>query len=112
MVGNMLSQSWYKLYNNTKNIIINDGNYKISVDDTNSIILDVGATGVVQVTGDLQVDGSQTTVNSSTLEIEDNEIHTIIGEKEALKQRFCQDLSHYLDKNEDIEVMMNQYLKL
>ena len=35
-----------------KNIIINDGNYKISVDDTNSIILDVGATGVVQVTGD------------------------------------------------------------
>ena len=50
-----------------KNIIINDGNYKISVDDTNSIILDVGATGVVQVTGDLQVDGTQTTVNSSTL---------------------------------------------
>ena len=47
-----------------KNIIINDGNYKISVDDTNSIILDVGATGVVQVTGDLQVDGTQTTVNS------------------------------------------------
>ena len=57
-----------------KNIIINDGNYKISVDDTNSIILDVGATGVVQVTGDLQVDGTQTTVNSSTLEIQDNEI--------------------------------------
>ena len=56
-----------------KNIIINDGNYKISVDDTNSIILDVGATGVVQVTGDLQVDGTQTTVNSSTLEIQDNE---------------------------------------
>ena len=52
-----------------KNIIINDGNYKISVDDTNSIILDVGATGVVQVTGDLQVDGTQTTVNSSILEI-------------------------------------------
>ena len=63
-----------------KNIIINDGNYKISVDDTNSIILDVGATGVVQVTGDLQVDGTQTTVNSSTLEIQDNEIVVNKGE--------------------------------
>ena len=65
-----------------KNIIINDGNYKISVDDTNSIILDVGATGVVQVTGDLQVDGSQTTVNSSTLEIEDN-YHGMLTRLEA-----------------------------
>jgi len=63
-----------------KNIIINDGNYKISVDDTNSIILDVGTTGVVQVTGDLQVDGTQTTVNSSTLEIQDNEIVVNKGE--------------------------------
>lgn len=63
-----------------KNIIINDGNYKVSVDDTNSIILDVGATGVVQVTGNLQVDGDTTTLNTVNMEVEDNEILVNRGE--------------------------------
>lgn len=49
-----------------------DGNYKISVTDGGTITLDTGAaTGSVIITGDLVVQGETTTVNTTTLTIED-----------------------------------------
>ena len=57
----------------SKNVIVTDGNYKIVVPDNNSIVLDTGtAVGTVEITGNLLVKGTQTTVNSATLEIDDN----------------------------------------
>ena len=57
----------------SKNVIVTDGNYKITVPDNNSIVLDTGtAVGTVEITGNLLVKGTQTTVNSTTLEIDDN----------------------------------------
>ena len=57
----------------SKNVIVTDGNYKIVVPDSNSIVLDTGtAVGTVEITGNLLVKGTQTTVNSATLEIDDN----------------------------------------
>lgn len=57
----------------SKNVIVTDGNYKITVPDNNSIVLDTGeAVGTVEITGNLLVKGTQTTVNSATLEIDDN----------------------------------------
>ena len=57
----------------SKNVIVTDGNYKITVPDNNSIVLDTGTTvGTVEITGNLLVKGTQTTVNSTTLEIDDN----------------------------------------
>jgi len=52
-----------------------DNNYRIAVidDGTGTITLDTGAgIGTVVVTGNLQVDGTTTTVNSSDLQIDDN----------------------------------------
>lgn len=49
-----------------------DGNYKINVTDGGTITLDTGAAiGSVIITGDLVVQGETTTVNTSTLTIED-----------------------------------------
>ena len=49
-----------------------DGNYKVSVTDTGTITLDTGSgVGTVIITGDLQVNGETTTVNTSQLTIED-----------------------------------------
>jgi hypothetical protein len=57
----------------SKNVIVTDGNYKIVVPDNNSIVLDTGTSvGTVEITGNLLVKGTQTTVNSATLEIDDN----------------------------------------
>ena len=56
----------------SKNVIVTDGNYKITVPDNNSIVLDTGTSvGTVEITRNLLVLGTQTTVNSATLEIDD-----------------------------------------
>ena len=40
----------------SKNVIVTDGNYKITVPDNNSIVLDTGtAVGTVEITGNLLV---------------------------------------------------------
>jgi hypothetical protein len=50
-----------------------DNDYKISVIDGGTITLDTGANqGAVVITGDLQIDGNSTTVNSTDLQIDDN----------------------------------------
>ena len=42
----------------SKNVIVTDGNYKIVVPDSNSIVLDTGtAVGTVEITGNLLVKG-------------------------------------------------------
>ena len=47
------------------------GDYKITVDDGGEIRLDPGATGLVRVIGNLQVDGATTTINSEQLVVDD-----------------------------------------
>ena len=55
-----------------KTVYIETGNYKIKVADTsNEITLDSALT---HITGDLRVEGDTTTVNTTNLEIEDNNI--------------------------------------
>ena len=50
-----------------------DNDYKIAVVDGGTITLDTGVdAGTVIITGNLQVDGTQTTVNSTDLQIDDN----------------------------------------
>jgi len=50
-----------------------DNDYKIAVVDGGTITLDTGIDeGTVIITGNLQVDGTQTTVNSTDLQIDDN----------------------------------------
>ena len=48
-----------------------DGDYKISVTDGGEIRLDPGTDGKVKIIGDLEVDGDQTIINSSTLVVDD-----------------------------------------
>jgi hypothetical protein len=52
-----------------------DGNYNIKVQDGGEIILDTGsAVGTVYITGDLEVQGTTTTIDTANLTIEDNTI--------------------------------------
>jgi hypothetical protein len=48
-----------------------DGDYKISVTDGGEIRLDPGTDGKVKIIGNLEVDGDQTIINSSTLVVDD-----------------------------------------
>jgi hypothetical protein len=48
-----------------------DGDYKITVTSGGEIRLDPGNSGIVRIMGDLQIDGTTTTVNSTELEIGD-----------------------------------------
>lgn len=50
------------------------GNYKIKVDNGQEITLDTGASGSVNILGDLNVTGNTTTVDTVNLEVEDNVI--------------------------------------
>lgn len=62
-----------------KTVYIETGNYKIKVADTsNEITLDSALT---HITGDLRVEGDTTTVNTTNLEIEDNNI--LLNKNEA-----------------------------
>jgi hypothetical protein len=49
-----------------------NGSYKISVPDNETITLDTGANGKVSITGDLEVLGTETIVNSTVTTITDN----------------------------------------
>jgi hypothetical protein len=64
----------------SKTVYLETGNYKIRVSDSNEIILDTGTTGITRITGDLIVEGETTTVNTTNLDIEDNEILLNKGE--------------------------------
>ena len=57
----------------SKILNVNTGNYVARVSSGNTITLDTGTqAGTVVVTGDLQINGTQTTVNSQTLDLVDN----------------------------------------
>lgn len=59
----------------SKIVKVNNGNYKISVKDGNHIFLDVGSrafNGTVYISGNLVVEGTQTTVQSETMTVRDN----------------------------------------
>ena len=64
----------------TKNLNVNTGNYTIRVAEGNTITLDTGATGTTTLTGNLTVQGTTTTVNSSDLSLKDNIIVLNDGE--------------------------------
>lgn len=68
----------------SKTLNVNSGNYTIRTPDGNSITLDTGAqVGNVVVTGNLQVQGTTTTVESADLNVEDNIITVNYGETGA-----------------------------
>ena len=57
----------------SKFLNIPNGDYRIKVQEGGDIVLDTGTdTGTVTITGDLIVQGEQTTVNTTELDIEDN----------------------------------------
>jgi len=68
----------------SKILNVNTGNYVARVSSGNTITLDTGTqAGTVVVTGDLQINGTQTTVNSQTLDLVDNIITLNKGENGA-----------------------------
>lgn len=68
----------------SKILNVSDSNYKIKVASAGTITLDTGATlGTVILTGNLQVNGTQTTVSSADLNITDNVIVINSGETGA-----------------------------
>jgi hypothetical protein len=68
----------------SKILNVSDSNYKIKVASAGTITLDTGATlGTVILTGNLQVNGTQTTVSSADLNITDNIIVVNSGETGA-----------------------------
>jgi hypothetical protein len=68
----------------SKYLNVPDGNYKVAVQTGGTIYLDTGfETGYVEISGNLLVKGDQTTVNTATLDIEDNIITLNSGETGA-----------------------------
>lgn len=65
----------------SKYVVVPDGNYKITVQNNGEITLDTGLnSGQVRITGNLLVQGTTTTVNSSQVTIKDNIIELNSGE--------------------------------
>ena len=68
----------------SKILNVNSGDYKVKVPSGGTITLDTGTgVGTLAVTGNLQVAGTQTTVNSTNLDITDNIIVLNKGETGA-----------------------------
>jgi len=68
----------------SKVLNIPNGNYNIYVQDGGTILLDTGIDqGFVRITGNLIVDGTTTTINTSEMTIEDNTIVLNSGEQGA-----------------------------
>ena len=56
-----------------KLVQVRDGDYKLQVQNGGQIVLDTGnGFGQVYITGDLYVNGLTTTINSTTLTVDDN----------------------------------------
>ena len=68
----------------SKYLNVPNGNYKVAIKTGGTIYLDTGfETGTVEISGNLLVKGDQTTVNTATLDIEDNIITLNSGETGA-----------------------------
>ena len=68
----------------SKILNVNSGDYTVRVGSGQTITLDTGAgVGKVVMTGNMEVQGTQTTINSATLDIEDNIITVNSGETGA-----------------------------
>lgn len=68
----------------SKILNVNDGDYRVRVSSGNTITLDTGTeVGKVVLTGNLEVQGTTTTVNTEQLDIEDNIITVNNGETGA-----------------------------
>ena len=56
----------------SKFFVVNDGDYTLKVQSGGNITLDTGVSaGAVTITGDLIVQGDQTTINTQELDVED-----------------------------------------
>ena len=67
----------------SKFLVVNDGDYTLKVQPGGTINLDVGPNnggGTVKITGDLIVDGDQTTLNTQELDVEDSIIRVNKGD--------------------------------
>jgi hypothetical protein len=65
----------------SKILRISQNNYRVQVQSGGTITLDTGeATGTVYITGDLIVQGNQTTLNTTNLDVEDNLVRLNVGE--------------------------------
>tara|TARA_B100000683_G_scaffold265070_1_gene295542 strand:- start:3703 stop:4653 length:951 start_codon:yes stop_codon:yes gene_type:complete len=64
----------------SKNLNVNSGNYTIRVTSGNAITLDTGTTGTTTITGNLNVQGNTTVVNTDDLNLKDNIIVLNAGE--------------------------------
>jgi hypothetical protein len=81
-----------------------DSNYKIAVVSGGTITLDTGDdAGTVVITGDLQVDGSTTTVNSTNLQIDDN-IIVVSSQADVPEENKIAGVPEVFDKQAGIEV--------
>lgn len=58
----------------SKFVNIPNGDYKLKIQDGGSVVFDTGSAGTVYVTGNLEIQGSTTTVNSTELTVTDNMI--------------------------------------
>lgn len=58
----------------SKFLNIPNGNYKLKVQDGGNVTFDTGSEGTVFITGNLEIQGSTTTVNSTELTVTDNMI--------------------------------------
>ena len=58
----------------SKFLNIPNGDYKLKIQDGGSVVFDTGSAGTVLVTGNLEVRGATTTVNSTELTVTDNMI--------------------------------------
>lgn len=66
----------------SKILRISQNNYRVQVQSGGNITLDTGTdTGTVYITGDLVVQGNQTTLNTTNLDVEDNLVRLNVGEQ-------------------------------
>ena len=67
----------------SKTLNVNSGDYRVKVQDGQTITFDTGSAGTVSLTGNLQVAGTQTTVNTTNIDLVDNVIVLNKGEAGA-----------------------------
>ena len=67
----------------SKTLNVNSGDYRVKVQDGQTITFDTGSSGSVSLTGNLLVAGTQTTVNTTNIDLVDNVIVLNKGEAGA-----------------------------